>query len=449
MNTSTLSEAAAIGAADERITGARDIAVPLDRLYRSPHNVRKLCAPPSIAQLAAMIRALGLLQRLLVTDDGTGRYAVEGGARRLAALELLAAEGHLAPDAPIDCRLFPSRQAVEVSLAENAGQEKMHPADAYEAFATLIDQGLTPAQIGGMFGVSVQTVARRLALGRLAPRFLDLYRAGEVDAEQLQALTLTDDHAQQGAAWDALPPYQRSAYRLRQVLLREDVRGDSDLARFVGIEAYEAAGGGVRRDLFGEADGCWLTDAPLLSRLARQQLEALAEAERADGWSWVEVHLTVDPETLRSLAPQQPGERALSDAEAAGWTGWMTLLDEARAEFDAAQRACMDAAPGSGEEVTASLCEQRAEAVVEALEDAVAVLRMDRQVWTAVHKATCGVIVSVGREGAANVRRGLRRRDDNPAAPGVEQPSAKAGRGPAAAPARLRGRRHGRPTRSA
>ena len=39
--------------------------------------------------------------------------------------------------------------------------------------------------------------------------------------------------------------------------------------RFVGLDAYEAAGGGTRRDLFAEADsGVYLTDATLLERLA-------------------------------------------------------------------------------------------------------------------------------------------------------------------------------------
>lgn len=53
--------------------------------------------------------------------------------------------------------------------------------------------------------------------------------------------------------------------------------------RFVGIEAYEAAGGVVRRDLFDDAQSRFLSDAALVQRLATDKLETLAEAVRAEG----------------------------------------------------------------------------------------------------------------------------------------------------------------------
>lgn len=411
---------------DDRIGSAgRDITVPLDRLVRSPNNVRKHRSAQTIPQLAAMIRTMGLLQRLLVTAGEGGRYAVEGGARRLAALELLAAEGHIAPDAPIDCRVYPSRQAVEVSLAENAGQERMHPADEYEAFAKLVDQGLTTAQVAGRFGVSAQTVARCMALGRVAPRFLDLYRAGEANREQLQALALSDDHAQQIAAWDGLSPYQRSAYMLRQRLLQDDVRADSDAAQFVGIEVYEAAGGHIRRDLFSEEGDAWMTDRALLNRLALQKLEQLAAVERANGWSWVEAQPSVDAAARRAFEVQRPGERALSREEAAGLADWLALAEAARAEFDAAQRATMDAQPGSDAEIAAAEREERAEDTLDGLEDALAVIKADMEAWSDEQKATCGVLVTIGANGAACIRRGLRRLDER--APGEQDRCAKRG----------------------
>src|SRR5690606_21360066 len=60
-------------------------------------------------------------------------------------------------------------------------------------------------------------------------------------------------------------------------------------ARFVGLDAYTAAGGGIRRDLFAEdGAGVTLTDADLLARLAADKLDAAAVAVRAEGWKWVE-----------------------------------------------------------------------------------------------------------------------------------------------------------------
>lgn len=61
------------------------------------------------------------------------------------------------------------------------------------------------------------------------------------------------------------------------------------VARFVGLEAYEQAGGGVRRDLFAdEQNGIFLTDSALLDALARDKLAPLAEQVRAEGWAWVD-----------------------------------------------------------------------------------------------------------------------------------------------------------------
>lgn len=61
------------------------------------------------------------------------------------------------------------------------------------------------------------------------------------------------------------------------------------LVRFVGLDSYEAAGGGIRRDLFAEDDaGVYLTDAALLERLAQDRLAGIAANVRAEGWAWVD-----------------------------------------------------------------------------------------------------------------------------------------------------------------
>ena len=60
---------------------------------------------------------------------------------------------------------------------------------------------------------------------------------------------------------------------------------------FVGVDAYEAAGGIVLRDLFEDDDGGWLQDPALLDRLANEKLQAEAERLRPEGWKWIAVAL--------------------------------------------------------------------------------------------------------------------------------------------------------------
>ena len=68
---------------------------------------------------------------------------------------------------------------------------------------------------------------------------------------------------------------------------------DSDLGLFVGIEAYEAAGGRVTRDLFSGDDDGFLDDAALVNRLAIEKLEQKADELRAD-WAWAKAVLDPD-----------------------------------------------------------------------------------------------------------------------------------------------------------
>ncbi|MGI9026665.1 MAG: hypothetical protein ACR2GP_14010 [Burkholderiaceae bacterium] len=104
------------------------------------------------------------------------------------------------------------------------------------------------------------------------------------------ALAITDDHGAQEAAFYDSPQWQRSPQALREHLTAREIDATRDpLARFVGIDVYEAAGGGVRRDLFSDhMQGAYLTDAALLDTLARDKLAAIANSVRAERWGWVE-----------------------------------------------------------------------------------------------------------------------------------------------------------------
>jgi ParB family chromosome partitioning protein len=104
------------------------------------------------------------------------------------------------------------------------------------------------------------------------------------------ALAITDDHHAQERAFYESPGWQRSPQALREQLTEREIDAATDaLAKFVGIEAYVAAGGGVRRDLFSDnIQGGYLSDGALLERLARDKLAAAAEEARAEGWAWVD-----------------------------------------------------------------------------------------------------------------------------------------------------------------
>ena len=250
-------------------------SIPLSQLELSPANVRKTPADSAaLTELIASIRAHGLLENLLARvegpgEDGIGRYAVIAGGRRLAALKALAEAGVLDADHPVPCRMIANTAVSrELSLAENVVRVAMHPADQVEAFAGLAKAGATVATIAARFGVTEQLVEQRLRLGNAAPELLDAYRLGEIDLETLKAFAVTTDRERQLAVWAELQSqgYRAGSWQVRRMLTEDRVPANTASARFVGIEAYQAAGGAVTRDLFADEDdrGIWFDDPKLL-----------------------------------------------------------------------------------------------------------------------------------------------------------------------------------------
>ena len=199
--------------------------------------------------------------------------------------------------------------AEEVSLAENSVRAAMHPADQVEAFRRLADAGSTAAAIAARFGVSERTVEKRLRLGNAAPVLLEAYRAGEIDLDTLMAFAVTTDQARQTAVWETVSQqgYRPGAWQIKRLLTEGRVPATSAIARFVGIEAYEAAGGRIDRDLFAEEDerGIWFDDPDLLNKLAMDSLQVAAR-ELETRWKWAEARLDMDWSATAELRAGAP-----------------------------------------------------------------------------------------------------------------------------------------------
>ena len=279
----------AIAAAETTTPKQSLISVPLSQLRASKRNVRKT-AGQSIDALAASIARVGLLQNLTVIVARNGEhYEVVAGGRRLAALKLLTKTRRLPKDWAVPCLLVADASARTVSLTENVQREAMHPADQFEAFAALVAEGRPIEDIAAAFSVTPLVVQRRLKLANVSPRLLADYRADAVNLEQLIALAITDDHTAQDAAYYDAPQWQRSPHALRERLTEREIDAGHALVRFVGLAAYEAAGGGIRRDLFAQDDtGVYVTDTALLETLVREKLDGHAAKLKAEGWAWVD-----------------------------------------------------------------------------------------------------------------------------------------------------------------
>ncbi|AYW40801.1 ParB/RepB/Spo0J family partition protein [Pseudomonas aeruginosa] len=375
------------------------ILVPLSQLRPSRRNVRKT-AGQSIDALAASIARVGLLQNLTVilAHDGE-HYEVVAGGRRLAALKLLAKKRRIPKEWEVPCLLVADGSARTVSLTENVQREAMHPADQFEAFAALVAEGRPIEDIAADFSVTPLVVQRRLKLANVSPRLMADYRADAVTLDQLMALAITDDHTAQEAAFYDAPEWQRSPHNLRERLTEREIDAyRHPLVRFVGLDTYEAAGGGVRRDLFAEGDaGVYLTDAALLERLAQDRLAGIAAEVKAEGWAWVDATPGVTHADLHAFqrAPRERREPTKREAQ---------RIEKLQAKMQELAAAVDDALDAEDEDKADALQEE-GEAVgelLQALEDRL-------QDYSPTVKAAAGAIVTIDRNGEAVIHRGLMR----------------------------------------
>lgn len=376
------------------------IHVPVSQLRASRRNVRKTGAVgQSIEALAASIERVGLLQNLTVTAAAGGEhYEVVAGGRRLAALKLLVKTKRLDADWLVPCLLVQTQDARTVSLTENLQREAMHPADQFEAFAALVKEGRPIEDIAADFGVTPLVVQRRLRLANVSPRLMTDYRADQVNLEQLMALSIIDDHAAQEAAFYDAPEWQRSPNALRERLTERDVDASHPLVRFVGLDAYETAGGSIRRDLFAQDDsGIYLDDFTLLEQLVRERLDALAGPVRAEGWAWVQAvpQFSYADRQAFQAAPQV--DREPTAREARHMAVLQGRIERTDAELDDAYEA------EDADKVQA--LESRRDALMTQLAE----IEESLFAYPPETLSVAGAVVSIDREGQPVIHRGLMR----------------------------------------
>src|SRR6516164_6395614 len=287
------------------------VLIPLKHLIASERNVRKT-GGESIEDIAASILKHGLIQNLTVipkTKDPTRKFEVVVGGRRLAALQKLSKQKKLpkALGQGVPCQVVDAENAVAVSLAENTLRVGMHPSDQFVAFSELVNAGKPVEEVAAGFGVNKRFVLQRLKLSNVAPRFIEAYRRGEIHLDQLEALAICDDHAEQERVWDSADRYSRNAHQLRHLLTQQKVRSSDRRVQFIGIDRYLAAGGTIDKDLFDESEEGYLNDRALVEKLVQERINEITAKLKAEGWSWVQHALDSDYwKRLNSLDRLQP-----------------------------------------------------------------------------------------------------------------------------------------------
>jgi ParB family transcriptional regulator, chromosome partitioning protein len=386
----------------QKITLSPSRDIPFNKLVLSQSNVRRVKAGVSIDQLAESIAQRTLLQslnvRAVVDVEGneTGMFEVPAGGRRYRALELLVKQKRMSKTQAVPCVVREGGIAEDDSLAENDERVGLHPLDQFRAFKTLTDAGLSEEDIAARHFVSPAIVKQRLRLASVSSKLHEVYAEDGMTLEQLMAFSVTADHARQEQVWENVT---RSGYdepyQIRRTLTETTIRASDRRALFVGINAYEKAGGGILRDLFEHDDGGWLQDAALLDRLVTEKLTAEAETIAREGWKWI------------SVAVDFPYGHAGGLRELEGKLADTTLEEQATIDALNAEQAKLEFDYQDADELPDEVDQRLNE-----IEAALMAFEERAVVYEATDIARAGVFVSIDVEGRLLVDRGYVKPED-------------------------------------
>ncbi len=169
--------------------GPRLAELPVDSIAPNPNQPRVHFDEETLAELAASIREIGVLQPVLASDLGNGRYQLVAGERRWRAARRAGLT-----TIPAIVRITDDLGSIEQALVENLHRQDLTPLEEAAAFQQLIeDFGLTHEQVSSRVGKSRSAVTNTLRLMSLPPSVQHLLADGRLSAGHARALLGSPD----------------------------------------------------------------------------------------------------------------------------------------------------------------------------------------------------------------------------------------------------------------
>ncbi len=158
--------------------------LPLDLLQRGKYQPRTHMDKGALEDLAASIKAQGVVQPIVVRPIANGNYEIVAGERRWRASQLAGLE-----TVPAVVRKIPDEAAIAISLIENIQRENLNPVEEANALQRLIDEfSMTHQRVAEAVGRSRAAVTNLLRLLTLQSDVRELLEDGKMDMGHARAL---------------------------------------------------------------------------------------------------------------------------------------------------------------------------------------------------------------------------------------------------------------------
>lgn len=171
------------------------VTLPVKEMQAGKYQPRTRMDEGALNELAASIKAQGLLQAILVRPiqaNGSARYEIIAGERRFRAAQLAGLT-----EVPVLVKEVDDEAAAAMALIENIQREDLNPLEEAQGIHRLIaDFNFTHEQAAGAVGRSRSAVSNLLRLLNLAKPVQTMLMAGDIDMGHARALLAVDAAAQ-------------------------------------------------------------------------------------------------------------------------------------------------------------------------------------------------------------------------------------------------------------
>lgn len=170
-----------------KIDGALN-TLALEKLQAGKYQPRTRMDEGALQELAASIRAQGVMQPILVRPVGADRYEIIAGERRFRAARLAGLS-----EVPVLVKQVSDQVAAAMALIENIQREDLNPLEEAHGIQRLLDEfGFTHEQAAESVGRSRSAVSNLLRLLNLAAPVQTMLLAGDLDMGHARALLAVD-----------------------------------------------------------------------------------------------------------------------------------------------------------------------------------------------------------------------------------------------------------------
>jgi ParB family chromosome partitioning protein len=171
------------------LTGAYLEEISVSAIDPNPRQPRQSFDEDTLAELAASIEAVGLLQPVVVRKAGGGRYELIMGERRLRACQIAGI-----PVIPAIVRQSSDDEMLREALMENLHREQLNPLEEAAAYQQLLDDfSATHEELAKKIGRSRPHISNTMRLLNLPPAVQKRVAAGVLSAGHARALLGVED----------------------------------------------------------------------------------------------------------------------------------------------------------------------------------------------------------------------------------------------------------------